>query len=655
MDISKTTPVTPAATEPQAADLRTALSRVLNMVIGQHQQANVSQVDTLTAEERAQLQQQTQAAIIALVKQLKQLNSKIDLPSNEQLSSDEQTAINQIQKLAIPPQLKNELVRLLQQQQLLKAPQLILAKLETPQKTFWVYTDQPLQKGQQINLGLTNANRLSFTELPPSNSQSSLTTPALNKAVTDAVITQQTLKTLMSNLGSSLPTVSPQQTLPPPKIDIFVNEITPTASKQIPITELSTSSPNKTTNVPLASPLLPEIKAPIQTQTQTQTQTQINGKLAAYLNEALRVQTPNTLPNEGGKVNLTTVHTSLTHIKEALISALPYKDLPNPLLGSLEKLLALPTETKNNLLTPNLEQALKRLAERIRSPIDLMQPKGVAQAFKQSGVLFENQINKNVLNNNQANTWPNDLKENLLRAFSAAMQQTTLATGSPSLPAPIALPLALSKFIAQLRTVESGEESLDADFEQTLLELINKGGKANDATQTKQLMSNLLQQHLAQSIVRLQSHQFQSLSQTAEPNSTEKPATSLQFDIPVRHQHEVHYMQCRLHHDWVDDSERRQSSPQGNTEKVKRWTINLQFDLPTLGEFAAELKVIQQQVSATLWANRHNTFSKANDLLDELRHNLEAEGVEVKQLICVQGLPQKNQPSLGYSLIDVST
>jgi len=64
---------------------------------------------------------------------------------------------------------------------------------------------------------------------------------------------------------------------------------------------------------------------------------------------------------------------------------------------------------------------------------------------------------------------------------------------------------------------------------------------------------------------------------------------------------------------------------------------------------------VNMQVSATLWAAREKTFTQVSEHIDGLRKQLESEGMNVKFIQCMRGIPPEKPMALSYSLIDVST
>jgi len=161
----------------------------------------------------------------------------------------------------------------------------------------------------------------------------------------------------------------------------------------------------------------------------------------------------------------------------------------------------------------------------------------------------------------------------------------------------------------------------------------------------------LLQQHAYQAVAKIQIQQLQSVqSQTTQ--ASDYPQQSWQLDIPIRYQQDIHPMQMQIERYWIDDKEK---STEQKREKVKQWRVMLNFDLPIVGHFYAQLIWLNQQLSATLWAEKSETLVLAKEKMENLRTKLQQEGIIVTQLDCLPGAPNKPQNEIHYSLIDITT
>jgi len=165
----------------------------------------------------------------------------------------------------------------------------------------------------------------------------------------------------------------------------------------------------------------------------------------------------------------------------------------------------------------------------------------------------------------------------------------------------------------------------------------------------------LLQQHSVHSLARIQLQQLHAITHELDSKESATPNASWQLEIPVKHQNDVQHLHMRIDREWVDDTNESESGPEKSSNKIKQWSVTLRFDLPTLGEFCAQLAIISTQVSATLWAAQEKTFTQVREQIEGLRKQLESEGIDVKYLQCMRGIPPEKPMNLSYSLIDVST
>jgi hypothetical protein len=184
-------------------------------------------------------------------------------------------------------------------------------------------------------------------------------------------------------------------------------------------------------------------------------------------------------------------------------------------------------------------------------------------------------------------------------------------------------------------------------------QLMHKPVKELSDKELRTQLLALLQQHSVHSLAKIQLQQLHSINHELETKDSATPNASWQIEIPVKQHNDVHHLHMRIDREWVD--EKNESETNKNTSKIKQWSVTLRFDLPTLGEFCAQLAIVNTQVSATLWAAREKTFSEVRDHIEGLRKQLEGEGIEVKYLQCMRGMPPEKPMALSYSLIDIST
>jgi hypothetical protein len=183
MDITQLTQSLVTGLEQKNADQLTALSRVLNMVVGKMIIANVTETAPVTDQERQELLKQTLEALAQLNKQ----NNASSL---------------------ITPALKAEIARLTDQAALIKSPELMWVNLQIKDKLLLTYTDQTLQVGQQVPLQRVTAEKLVLLALPNTTERTPstplLSTPNSEKNTYPATLNSSSPKTNILNDLQSL-------------------------------------------------------------------------------------------------------------------------------------------------------------------------------------------------------------------------------------------------------------------------------------------------------------------------------------------------------------------------------------------------------------------------------------------------------------------
>lgn len=646
MDISKITPNLIQGLEQKQTEQLQALSRVLNLVIGKNQVATVLATQPVSKPERDALLKQTTQDLAQLQKQ---------------------QAAN---PAAATPALKAEISRLTQQQQLLQSPNLKWVDLLVNNRQLATYSDRPLTPGQPLVVQLQSPQKLVLVD----------DAEALLKTAMTAIQTAAAVRAgiAVSNAGAGIAT-SPNPSSPPsqPVGNTPNNQPLPQVNAAGPVVTVvnagsqATPAPS-TSNTPL--PDLPEIneQPPVQqrdTRPSAPVSPQELAKKFAAQAQPLR-QDPVNQPAK-------------QLVNENLRRLIPHRDAPEQLFAAIQQLQRIPEARRQQLLPATVEQALKSLATRLRTPAQLSEPKQLAQAVKDSGVFFERKLQQLVpsakspqteqnsgiaadakapskqsslqTNNSPAPRITQDTKGALLNLLNKTSQELT---GKPLTSEQtyklVQQPLIPQPSSGSTAPVPPQKSELAQALAIFIRDLINRPAKAGTAKDMRTQLLGMIQQQSQHSLAKIQLQQLQAIHQELESRETGSQSSSWQLEIPLRHQAEVQQLQLHIARDWVEDKHEGEASKTGAT-KIRQWSVTLRFDLPTLGEFCAQLAVIGEQVNATLWASRENTFEQARLQLDGLRRQLEEEGIEVKSLQCLHGMPPPKPLSLSYSLIDIST
>lgn len=600
--------------EQKSTDQLAALSRVLNLVLGKTVMASVVSTEPVTPQERAELLKQTTAA-------LAQLNQQT------------------VGKLT--PAIKNEIARLMQQQHLIQSPELKWINLTVNGRPLLTYSDRPLTAGQSVPVQMQSPQKLVLLDLPAmdvdqATTDSSALTPKTPPAVATALTAHQLVK-----LATNLPlTDSVPKTQTDPTIQTATEDLTPAVSEKI----LKAVIEKNQVNTPLVD----------------STNKAVQQKINFYNTAEAQLKPPTTTTLKQPLKDNSTVKQI---VSEQLRNLLPHRDTPNTLLSAVVQLNNLPPAAKSQLFTPSLEQALKSVAEKIRSPEQIAQPKVLAQTLKNSGVFFENTLGKHLAVSSSpqehsrviSNSYSQDLKGALLTFVNKASQE--LSGNNKPLTSEQAVKLfqnlASLPVFNQTNLASTTKQDITQVLGLFVRELMQKPVKELSNKELRTQLLVLLQQHGLHSLAKIQLQQLHSLNHELDTRDSNTPSASWQIEIPVKHHNDVHQIHLRIDREWVD--EKNESQPEKSNSKIKQWSVTLRFDLPTLGEFCAQLSIVNTQVSATLWATQEKTFKEVKDHVDGLRKQLESEGIHVKFLQCMRGMPPQKPMALSYSLIDIST
>lgn len=338
------------------------------------------------------------------------------------------------------------------------------------------------------------------------------------------------------------------------------------------------------------------------------------------------------------------------------------------LLDALQQLPALQQQ-----LPKQLKQSLEQLRQHAHSPQKLSTVAGLKQALQQSGVQLEATLNKQA-----AKPSPNPqqvpanaaikIPESALITPQTKNQATQTTTANPlsSQDAKAALLHAeqrLSQHLTQLTQLTAKNPRQPATLQlpaqtpvDTLVVLLKqfmagaetKSAPTQDTSQRDALLQTL-QQQLQTAVAKMQTQQLHTLSQQfAKPDQPQ--AQHWLIELPVRLNNDVSSVEVRIDEDWVRPQEEEDSK-----DKVRLWTVMLAFDLPERGKLFAQLKIIQDSVSANIWAEQNTTLAEAKRKLKTLRQRLDADGVNVTSIECFKGKPPMQDIRLDYALVDIKT
>ena len=345
-------------------------------------------------------------------------------------------------------------------------------------------------------------------------------------------------------------------------------------------------------------------------------------------------------------------------LQQTLRSLLPQQSPGEPvisrtleLISNLSRLLAQPANRALRSEIPaSLQASLRSVATFIRSAQQLSQPQSLQRALSDAGLQMENRLATRAINiaRPDAANDPKSMSQALRALVTQTLPKTDLKAALEQLatllkdvaPAPAAsrfaatpVPEPLYLVLRQLLKLPPSQQAVTARVDRD------------------QLLNNL-QQQVNQSLDKILLQQLNSLQRSSSGNETGS-TQHWQLELPVRYGHELHMMQLRIDEYWIH--EYPQEDKRRPTSRVQQWLVKLSFELPDAGTLHAHLCVVENTVSASLWAENSTTLERARGRMAQLKQRLEADGVSVKKLECFVGRPVQDDIQLNYSLVDIKT
>ncbi|WP_039913577.1 flagellar hook-length control protein FliK [Cellvibrio mixtus] len=407
------------------------------------------------------------------------------------------------------------------------------------------------------------------------------------------------------------------------------------------------------------------------------------------INKLLAEHTINNQP----KAALTTTENVRTAISESLRNLLPKKDSGQDLLTNLPKVAQfiqqLPLAQRKEWLPNQIQDALKTLANHVRVSDQLSNPKMLAMALNNNGQSFENKLAQilqppstptntpttispmaknaaNIINNNgnPMNQLLGNGKSISTKLQNINVQQPTHQPKNIDKLAAQDLKGALLGLLHQLDTEitasspgallqnDSSKSALVNALPQFLGLLMNKQQGELNQKQLRTQLVMLMHQYTLGSLAKIQLQQIHTVNQQLNQADVAQPNQSWQFEIPVRHGQEIHPLQIHMEQQWIEEQQEDNSQ---KSVRVRQWSVMLNFDLPVVGKFYAQLGLLGNNLNAKFWAENENILAEAKQKIDSLTQLLEQEGIRVTHMQCIPGLPPKPKMLLAYSLVDVKT
>lgn len=125
--------------------------------------------------------------------------------------------------------------------------------------------------------------------------------------------------------------------------------------------------------------------------------------------------------------------------------------------------------------------------------------------------------------------------------------------------------------------------------------------------------------------------------------------TSLSFEIPFLHNHQVNLFQFRI------DEEKTGHEEKGEKALAKRWVVQMGFDIEGLGPMFCQLSLTGKSMAVQFWAAWEQTLNSTKAHFNFLENALQDMGIRVEKIQAQLGMPEIDRTGLRNQLVDVKT
>lgn len=346
-------------------------------------------------------------------------------------------------------------------------------------------------------------------------------------------------------------------------------------------------------------------------------------------------------------------------IAEGLKLALPQQQNISQLLGSIHHLQKLPAPLQHVLLNTSTANQLNTLSHFIKSQYSLTTANQVKTTLNNSGLMTEQKIQTQ-------QSLHGDLRASLGALIKSLPQTLSTHTTHTTEYAPQkTIELAVTHLLTTFTTAPTNKKNSQDTLQQALGGLLQLLGikpsqhATNDVKKIKEAIAQKLHQLANNSQEKIQLNQLRALESGHGNDSNTTKLAAFNTEIPLRFGDHVLPLQLSIKE--MEEKKQEENNQQSDNKKItRRWQVFLSFDLPShtsqhTDQLHTQLIVVNNTVSATLWADSPLLCQKAKQQLATLRNNLTAKGLEVEDLLCINGKPPQQTLSLDYNLIDITT
>lgn len=308
---------------------------------------------------------------------------------------------------------------------------------------------------------------------------------------------------------------------------------------------------------------------------------------------------------------------STTKIMDSLLKV-------TPLMGEFAQEIK---ATKPALFPDTTLLAIKNLlSQPLRPQHALQMPQRILNALHNSGVLYEQKIAVATDGEKHLSNIEQDLKWQL--------QQISTLAHTPN-----------------NRTFQ--EQSYDKLL-QTLFLLLtpNKAANKKNMSQKESIVSDLklLIGTLAnKALGKLQLNQYQNLAQKQSESSV------FQTEIPIRLADHIVPVKFEIREKLKPEDSEEEDNKRRKKKKVSRWSVFLEMDLSEDDVLAANIDILEDNLSLKFWANSEKLRDKTRKDMRALQSELQDSGITVNEIHCTNDNPPTKESSIDWNLIDIQT
>ena len=384
----------------------------------------------------------------------------------------------------------------------------------------------------------------------------------------------------------------------------------------------------------------------------------------AALGAALTPPLPTPAQSTSTQASASAQRPELAPLIQNLRSVLP---LQQPVARLIPLLVQIAQSPPPALPKPIVQQA-QSLIRSLHSSEQLQQPRQLQQALQRSGTLSEalqQRLQTATLRADsqratpesrgaqnppaQTNDLKGQLKQLLYQVDRTVAQRTTSSTAAATTTA--ANPGTTPPLSGASLATGSDDRKLPPHLD--MLNTVLKTGtqparhQADSDDGNVDLLLRQLGKQILSALARTQMHQLETLAQRQPTDGTPAPTNSWVFELPIVHGKQVDSLKLQI--------EQREESRGDRQKKLTQWSVMLNFDLHTLGKLNVQLQLVQASLSARIWADHRAIHRQVKAHVNELKTNLEAIGMQVQTIDCIQGSPPVQNSQLYQRLVDVRT